>query len=459
MAKLWGGRFEKKTDREVEDYTSSLNVDIRLFAVDVRGSIAHARMLGETGIIQKTESEILIKGLEALLVDFEAGKLSFQPEAEDVHSEVERMLTERVGAVGGKLHTARSRNDQVTTDTRLYLREHVGALIEQIISLQTGLVKCSEQHVETILPGLTHMQHAQPVSLGHHLMAYFWMLERDRGRLEDAVKRANKMPLGSAALAGTSFPIDRNKVARELGFSGVTQNSLDTVADRDYVVESLSACALVMTHLSQFAQDLALWSTIEYGFVELDDEVTTGSSIMPQKKNPDVAELIRGKSARLIASVTGALALLKALPLSYNRDLQEDKTYLFEGLDLTLSSLRMAQKLLNGANFKVERMEKAVAGDYSNATDLADFLAAKGIPFRKCHEMTGEIVRSCIEQKRSLESLTVAELQKFSPLLDAHAQERLQPRSVLNARTSEGGTSPQMVRRQIQQARVCLARV
>jgi len=458
MTKLWGGRFEKETDQAVEAFTSSLEVDARLWEVDIRGSIAHARMLGKVGVLAPEEARTLIEGLQALREEIATGKVSWDPRAEDIHSEIERLLAERVGTVAGKLHTARSRNDQVATDTRLYLREGIDALREQVRALQQWLVDTAEAHLHTLLPGVTHLQHAQPVSLAHHLMAYFWMLQRDRDRLTDCRRRVNQLPLGSAALAGTSFPLDREMVAQELGFEGLCENSLDAVSDRDFVVEFLGCAALLMMHLSRLAEELILWSTPEFGFVELDDSVTTGSSIMPQKKNPDVAELIRGRTGRVVADLTGALVMLKALPLSYHRDLQEDKGFLFDALDTVSSSVRLMHLMLERAQFRTERMRQAVHGDFSNATDLADYLVRRGMPFRQAHEVVGRIVLHCLQQGRALEELSLEDLRAFSALFDADALQAIQPEAVMSARRTRGGTAPDAVRQQIALAREQLSR-
>ncbi len=459
MSKQWGGRFEKPTHAEVEVFTASIGVDGRLWDADIRGSIAHARMLGAVAVVTAAEAAQLIKGLEAVHADIKAGVAQFKPSAEDVHSEIERLLTDKLGPLAGKLHTARSRNDQVVTATRLYLREQSDALAGDIRALQTWLVDASSGYCETILPGLTHTQHAQPVSLAHHLMAYFWMLERDVERLASGRARINVLPLGSAALAGTSFALDRQMVARELGFASVTANSLDAVSDRDFVVEFLATAVQVMTHLSRLSEELILWSTPEFGFLQLDDSVTTGSSIMPQKKNPDVAELIRGKVGRVTGALVGALTMLKALPLSYNRDLQEDKTFLFEGLDTTRSSTRLMALMLENARFNTARMKEAVHGDFSNATDLADYLVRKGMPFREAHEVVGGVVRYAVERGRGLEELTLVEYQEKSSLFGADVLAVVQPLAVMHARISEGGTSPERVKEQIVLARLALARV
>jgi len=457
MSKLWGGRFEKQTHHAVEEFTHSLSIDARLWECDVAGSIAHARMLGKVGVLTPEESSQIVAGLESVREELSSssGQHSklLNPGGEDIHSEIERLLTEKTGAVAGKLHTARSRNDQVATATRLYLRQEIEELRKELGSIQDWILDFADNNLDTLMPGYTHMQHAQPISLAHHFMAYFAMFQRDSARLEDCSKRVNIMPLGSAALAGTSFPIDRGMTAQELGFASVSANSLDAVSDRDFVVEFLSAASLVMTHLSRLAEELILWSTPEFGFVELDDSVTTGSSIMPQKKNPDVAELIRGKVGRVNGALVGALTLLKALPLSYNRDLQEDKTFLFEGLDTTRSSLRLMQLMLEGAQFRQERMKTALKGDFSNATDLADYLVRRGLTFRQSHEVVGGVVKACLEQQIGLEDMTLESLRQHSPLIEADVGAILKHRDVMEARTSEGGTSPSSVRFQIAEAR------
>jgi len=449
MAKLWGGAFEKETDKQVEIFTASMAVDERLWEVDIAGSIAHATMLGGEGILPSAEAEAIIAGLQKVGEGVRSGKLVFNPDAEDVHSEIERFLTDEIGPVAGKLHTARSRNDQVATDTRLYLRSKIVEFNRELKLTQEWLLSAAKKEKETILPGMTHLQHAQPVSLAHHLLAYFWMFSRDRERLADLVKRVNRMPLGSAALAGTPFPINRQKTAKLLGFDAPTENSLDAVSDRDYVVEFLSAASLIMMHLSRFSEELIIWSTPEFGYVKLDDSVTTGSSIMPQKKNPDVAELIRGKTGRVYGSLMGALTMLKALPLSYNRDLQEDKTFLFEGVDTALSSVRLMRLMLSTAKFNSDRMKASLKGDFSNATEIADYLAAKGMPFRQAHEVSGRTVKFCIENKKAIEDLTLTELRSIHADFGSEVLPLLSHFSAMKARKSEGGTGVEAVERQI----------
>ena len=463
MSKLWGGRFEKEVSQEVALFSSSLEQDLRLWKADITGSLAHVRMLGRQGIIPMGESLQIVAGLEAVRADIEAsfpkGETLFSPEAEDVHSEIERLLKEKIGAVAGKLHTARSRNDQVATACRLTIAEGASLLCEEILALQSWIVKTAQQETETILPGLTHFQHAQPVSLAHHLLSYYWMLERDRERLREFRKRTLTMPLGSAALAGTSFPLDRESVAKELGFEALCENSLDAVSDRDFAIEFLSDASILMMHLSRWCEELIIWSAPEHGFVTLDDTVTTGSSIMPQKKNPDVAELIRGRTGRAYGSLMGLLTVMKGLPLAYNRDMQEDKFHLFQGFDAVMASTRLMRQMLETAVFHRPRMKASLKGDFSNATDLADDLATKGIPFREAHEIVGHVVLFCIKAGRNLEDLSVADLKAFHPLVDEATVAKLNHTQVMKARTSRGGTSPDAVRAQIGFAKERLGKI
>lgn len=456
MAKLWGGRFDKGTHLDVEKFTTSLHTDARLWDADIRGSLAHAKMLAKVGILSSQEGEAIRVGLLSIHEDLSSGKVEYDPTAEDIHSEIERLLTEKIGEIAGKLHTARSRNDQVATATRLYLREENSRLIEDIGKFQRLLIEISEKHLETILPGTTHLQPAQPVSLAHHLMAYFWMLERDKSRLKEVSARVNQLPLGSGALAGTSFPIDRVDVADSLGFATLCENSLDAVSDRDFIVEFLNASALLLGHLSRLAEELVLWSTPQYGYVELSDGVTTGSSMMPQKKNPDVAELIRGRVGRLTGAWVGMMTVLKGLPLSYNRDLQEDKVHLFEGLDTARSCVQLMHLMIEEAQFHPEKMKASLHGDFSNATDLADYLVKKGMPFRQAHEVTGKAVRLCLEKRTTLLDISLADLKKLSDLIGDDIRGVLEPVAVMRARTSRGGTSPTAVSFQIQKAKELL---
>ncbi len=454
--KLWGGRFSKGTAKAFEQFSSSISTDSKMWAIDIKTSIAHARMLAAQNIISQADGEKIMRGLGQIGEELASGAWKFNPEAEDIHGEIERRLFELVGESAKKVHTARSRNDQVATDTRLFLSEAVRDILSVLKDIQGELLSQSEQHTETILPGMTHLQHAQPVSLAHHLMAYFWMFQRDRERFEESLPRILSMPLGSAALAGTGFPIDRQTVARELSFHKISENSLDAVSDRDFVIEFLSSGSIAMMHLSRLCEELILWSTPEFAFVELGDEVTTGSSIMPQKKNPDVAELVRGRVGRLYGALMGALTMMKSLPLSYNRDMQEDKIHLFEGIETLHSCLQMIHLTLTKCEWRTERMASALKRDFSNATDLADDLVEKGLSFREAHEIVGHVVQACIARRVGLEDLNLAELQALHPKFDSQTLRRLSHTAVLKARTSQGGTSPSAVKQQLIKARQIL---
>ncbi len=452
--KLWAGRFAQETDSLVHEFNASLSFDRRLWPYDIQGSIAHVKMLGECGIIPLDESDAISNGLQTLGEDLKAGTASLHPDAEDVHMAVETLLTERLGPVAGKLHTARSRNDQVATDLRLYVREAIDSLRERIGTVQDTLTTLAEAHLDTLLPGMTHLQHAQPIRLAHHLLAYFWMLARDDERLEQVRTRVNVLPLGAGALAGTTFPINRQRVAELLNFSGVVENSLDAVSDRDFAIETVSALALVMMHLSRLCEELILWSSHEYGWVEMGDNVTTGSSIMPQKKNPDVAELVRGKTGRVYGDLTALLTLMKGLPLAYNKDMQEDKESLFDALDTVQVSLSVMHTLLQNTQFNTERMAAALHGDFSTATDLADYLVRQGLPFRQAHEVIGKIVGDCIGRGRVLEDLTLTDLTAASPLFAAADPAALaSPRGSADARAAFGGTGREAVVDQLGRAR------
>jgi argininosuccinate lyase len=453
---LWGGRFEGETDALVWKFNQSLPFDRRLWREDITGSIAHAKMLAKQGIISDDEGKTLVEGLVALRDDLATGAASLPDEAEDIHSAVEQMLKDRVGTVAGKLHTARSRNDQVATDIRLWLKGASGDLSGAINGLRQTLLKLAEENLETVLPGRTHHQHAQPILLSHHLLAYFWMLTRDAGRVADAAKRADALPLGSGALAGTPFPIDREFVRQELGFAAICPNSLDAVADRDFAVEYCSSASLLMLHLSRLAEEIVLWSSPEFGFVELSDAVTTGSSIMPQKKNPDVAELIRGKTGRVYGDLVTLFTLMKGLVLAYNKDMQEDKEPLFDAHDTVFACTTLMNRLLADAKFKPEKMKASLYGDFSTATDLADALAAEGVPFREAHEVVGKLVRQCLEKGKPLETLTIDELKALDPRFTPSALLAVTPEASANARTSYGGTAISSVRHQIEEARSAL---
>ncbi|MEO5346231.1 MAG: argininosuccinate lyase [Magnetococcus sp. YQC-9] len=452
-SKPWGGRFSQPTDAFMESFSASIHYDSRLFRQDIQGSMTHCRMLARQGILAESEADLIVEGLARVKVEIEEGRLPFRDDQEDIHMHVENRLRELIGPVAGKLHTARSRNDQVATDLRLWLREEVDAIREALRSLQRILLTLAETHVETVMPGFTHLQNAQPVSFGHHLMAYFEMLDRDRQRFSEARKRINQLPLGSAALAGTPFPIDREWVAKELGFDGICHNSMDAVSDRDFVIETAAACALVMMHLSRFSEELIFWSSPAFGFVELSDAFATGSSIMPQKKNPDAPELVRGKSGRVTGHLMGLLTMMKGLPLAYNRDMQEDKEAIFDIIETVRGCLKVFSGML--AEIRVHRSAMAAAAKvgFTTATDLADYLVRQGIPFRKAHEISGRLVKTCVESGRSLEQLSLAEMQAADARIGADVVEVLAVTASVNARKVVGGTAFVTVRAAIEAAR------
>ncbi|MFM7188603.1 MAG: argininosuccinate lyase [Armatimonadota bacterium] len=454
---LWGGRFDTPTDALVWQFNQSLPFDRKMWREDITGSIAHARMLGVQGIIPSVDADALVVGLESLRDDIDAGSAELPPDAEDIHSAVEQLLRERLGpAVAGKLHTGRSRNDQVATDIRLWLRGRCDTLALALFGLRKQLVELANANPDAILPGRTHHQHAQPVYLAHHLLAYFWMLGRDESRVTDARRRMNLLPLGAGALAGTPYPLNRHMVAEELGFDGVIENSLDAVGDRDFAIEVTAACSITMMHLSRFAEEIVLWMSPEFGFIELSDAVTTGSSIMPQKKNPDVAELIRGKSGRVYGDLVTLLTLMKGLVLAYNKDLQEDKEPLFDAVETTELCVTLMQRMLQDAKFKPERMLVSMHGDFSTATDLADALAVDGVPFREAHEIVGRVVRGSIESGVGLEDLTLDNLKAYDGRFTARALDAITPMASANARTSYGGTARSSIDHQLIQARIAL---
>src|SRR5579884_249657 len=451
FSKAWEGRFAESTDPEVERFTSSFSFDRRLYRYDIQGSIAHTEALGRAGLLTEEEREMLIRGLKEIEAEIaaEGDQIKAAPTDEDIHMHIERRLVEKVGEVGGKLHTGRSRNDQIALDLRLYLREETRTVIAQIRSVQRALITQAESHLDTVLPGYTHLQRAQPISLAHHLLAYYEMLERDRSRLLDSLKRLDQMPLGAGALAGNSFGIDRRGVARALGFSEVTANSLDTVSDRDFIVEFLSAASILMMHLSRWAEDWILWASSEFRFIDLPDRFCTGSSMMPQKKNPDVLELIRGKTGRVYGSLLTLLTLLKGLPLSYNRDLQEDKEPLFNTIDTVKSILQLMADLVRQVAFKKERMLEATREGFLLATDLADYLVLKGLPFRQAHKVVGKIVRQSVEKGRAMEGWTLPELQAFSPLFQEDVFHCFSLTASLQRKSGVGGTSPPSIEAEI----------
>jgi argininosuccinate lyase len=446
-SKLWGGRFSESTDAFVEAFSSSIAYDSRLFRHDIRASKVHCRMLGRQGIITSEDVEQIVMGLDMVYTEIENGQMPFQDSLEDIHMHVESRLTELIGPVAGKLHTARSRNDQVATDIRLYLRDEVDAMLEAIRGIQKNLLLLAGKHVETILPGFTHLQNAQPISFAHHLLAYFEMLDRDFSRLADLRKRLNQLPLGSAALAGTPFPVDRVWVAGQLGFEGICQNSLDAVSDRDFAVELASASALIMTHFSRFSEELILWSSPAFGFIELSDAFCTGSSIMPQKKNPDIPELVRGKSGRVTGNLIALLTLMKGLPLAYNRDMQEDKEPIFDSVDTVRGVLKVFTDLIPGIQVRKEAMLAAAGEGFTTATDLADYLVRKNIPFREAHAISGRIVRLCVDSGQTLDQLTLADMQRVDGRIEADVAAILTVQSSVNARVSLGGTAFDTVRK------------
>jgi argininosuccinate lyase len=457
-SKPWAGRFTQAADPTAERFTGSLAFDRRLWPYDVTGSVAWAKALGRAGLLTPAERDTIVRGLEAVREELATGAFPFRPELEDIHMNVERRLLELVGEVGGKLHTGRSRNDQIALDERLYLKEVVARVGEGLRQVQEALVARAAETVDAPMPGYTHLQRAQPVVLAHHLLAYVFMLQRDRERLRDCAARADVLPLGAAALAGTAFPIDREALAKDLGFAAVSPNSLDAVSDRDYVVEFLAAGALAGMHLSRLAADLTLWATAEFGFVEFSDAFATGSSIMPQKKNPDVAELIRGKSGRLYGNLVAVLTTLKGLPLAYNADMQEDKEPFFDSVDTLEASLRVLPPLLASLTFRTDRMRRAASEHFSTATDLADYLVKKGLPFRQAHEVVGRLVRWALDEGKTLEDLTLTELRHFSPLIDGDVKDAITVDASLRARAVTGGTAPAAVRRTLALARTLIAR-
>ena len=449
MAKLWAGRAEKETAQIADDFNSSLHFDCRMYRQDITGSMAHAAMLAHSGVLTEQESQMLISGLAGIMADLDEGKLQFDPSAEDIHMFVEQVLTERLGDVGKKLHTARSRNDQVALDLRLYLRQELAAIRALVLELLAAVTDKAEQYKTAILPGYTHLQRAQPITFGHHLMAYAMMLQRDVGRLDDAAKRMDVSPIGCCALAGTTFLIDRVYEARQLGFSQVALNSLDGVSDRDFCVEFLSACAVLMMHLSRFSEELILWSSWEFHFVELDDGFTTGSSIMPQKKNPDVTELIRGKTGRVYGDLNTLLVMMKGIPLAYNKDMQEDKEAIFDAVDTLELCLKTVTPMLDTMKTIPANMRRAAAKGFINATDCADYLTKKGMPFRDAYKLTGCMVSDCIAKDKTLEELTLDEFKGYSALFENDIYDAIDLVKCCEGRTSYGGPSEASVNNQI----------
>ena len=447
--KMWQGRFKKEEDERVNDFNSSISFDSRMYKQDITGSIAHAHMLGASGIIDKAESERIVTGLKQILADIEAGTLTFDPKAEDIHMFVEQVLTERIGDAGKRLHTSRSRNDQVALDIRMYLRDEIHEIKALIVRLMRVILAKAAANTETVMSGYTHLQRAQPITLAHELLAYAQMLKRDILRLDDCYERTDVMPLGSCALAGTTYPIDREAVCRELGFSTVTENSIDGVSDRDFVLELAFDLSLVMMHLSRFSEEVILWCSSEFGYMELDDAFATGSSIMPQKKNPDIAELVRGKTGRVYGSLMTLLTVMKGLPLAYNKDMQEDKEAIFDAIDNVKLCVEIFTEMLDTASFRKERMRSAAGFGFINATDCADYLVKKGLPFRQAYKIVGELVAVCIEKNYSFETLPLDEYKAVSDVFENDVYQAVDLDTCVNGRSVIGGPAKTAVERQI----------
>jgi argininosuccinate lyase len=451
--KLWGGRFKESTNKLVEEFTESVSYDKRLAPYDIAGSVAHVKMLEKQGILSQEEADRIVKALNEVLQEIEKGEFEWKKELEDVHMNIEKRLIEKVGAVGGKLHTGRSRNDQVATDVRLYVRKEILEILELLKELRRAFFKQAQENLGVIMPGYTHLQIAQPVLYSHHMLAYYQMFKRDAERFEDTLKRVNVSPLGSAALAGTSYPLDREFTAKLLGFSTVTRNSMDAVSDRDFVAETIFNCAMVMAHLSRLSEELILWSSQEFDFIELPDAFCTGSSIMPQKKNPDVSELTRGKTGRVYGDLVAILTIIKGLPLSYNRDLQEDKEPLFDAIDTVKACLKVNALIVEGMKPKRRRMEEQARKGFSLATDLADYLAKRGVPFREAHRIVGELVAYCLDKGKRLEELSLEEFKKFSDKFDSDVLELMSLEGSVNSRNVVGGTATEQVKAEIERIR------
>lgn len=452
--KLWGGRFAKEESAKAQEFNASIEFDQKLYRQDITGSIAHAKMLGKQGIIPQEEVDLIIQSLLKILEDIEAGNIQFTIAQEDIHMNIESVLTERIGAAGKRLHTARSRNDQVAVDFRLYLKDEITEISGLLLGLNRTLTALAEEHQDTVMPGYTHLQRAQPVTLAYHLMAYYQMFKRDQERLADCRKRTDSLPLGSGALAGTTYPTDRAYLASELGFDRISENAMDAVSDRDFAIEFLGCASIIMMHLSRFCEELILWSTTEFGFLEIDDAYSTGSSIMPQKKNPDMAELIRGKTGKVYGSLVALLTIMKGLPLAYNKDMQEDKPPVFDTVETLKDSLSIFTDMLATSQFRPNVMEQAAKKGFMNATDAADYLVAKGLPFRDCHEIIGKIVLYCINQGKAIEDLPLNKLQEFSVLFDEDIYEKIDIRSCIRAKRSMGSTSFESVARMIEAAKM-----
>ena len=451
--KLWGGRFEGTVEEWVEQFGASISFDHQLAKFDLMGSLAHVQMLGQTGILSLEEAEQIQDGLQALLRDLEAGELHFDIANEDIHMNMEVLLTEKIGPLAGKLHTARSRNDQVATDMHLYLKEQLGHVLDKLANLNSVLLDLAEKHVETIMPGYTHLQHAQPISFAHHLMAYYNMFQRDSERFAFNLKHTDLSPLGAAALAGTTFPINRQLSSDLLGFQQPYTNSLDAVSDRDFILEFLSNASMLMMHMSRFCEEIINWCSFEYQYISLSDSFSTGSSIMPQKKNPDMAELIRGKTGRVYGNLLGLLTVMKSLPLAYNKDLQEDKEGMFDTVETILNSLDVLAGMLSSMQVNKVKMQQSTENDFSNATELADYLAEKGLPFREAHEIVGKLVLDSIKHGKNIQDWDLEELQVYHPLIEEDIYIYLRPETAVQRRNSLGGTGFEQVKYQIEQAK------
>ncbi|KGM37131.1 argininosuccinate lyase [Streptococcus sinensis] len=451
--KLWGGRFEGSLEAWVEEFGASIGFDYRLAPYDLQGSLAHVQMLGETGVIAPEEAKAIQKGLEELLADYEAGLIEFDVTNEDIHMNMEALLTEKIGPVAGKLHTARSRNDQVATDMHLYLKDQLQQIGDKLLHLRQVILDLAEEQVETVMPGYTHLQHAQPISFAHHLLAYYQMFSRDSERFTFNLKHADLSPLGAAALAGTTFPIDRERTAELMGFADIYHNSLDAVSDRDFILEFLANSSILIMHLSRLCEELINWCSYEYGFVSLSDTFSTGSSIMPQKKNPDMAELIRGKSGRVYGHLISILTVMKSLPLAYNKDLQEDKEGMFDTVDTIQKSLDIMAGMLSSMTVNKERMLASTQQDFSNATELADYLAKKGLPFREAHEIVGKLVLECSKAGYYLQDIPLERYQQVSPLIEQDIYQTLQSQTAVQRRNSLGGTGFVQIRQELARAK------
>lgn len=449
MAKMWKGRFTKSATQSANEFNASIQFDQRFYAQDIQGSTAHARMLAKQGILTADEAEAITSTLAAIKEDIEDGKIEFTIENEDIHMNIESVLTERIGDTGKKLHTARSRNDQVAVDFRLYMRQEIDLIIALVEKLKEALYKIAEGNQETIMPGYTHLQRAQPVTLAHYMLAYYQMFSRDASRLADCRKRLNQLPLGSGALAGTTYNTDRDFLAKELDFDGICPNSIDAVSDRDFALEFLSDASILMMHLSRFCEELIIWNSTEFGFIDMDDAFSTGSSIMPQKKNPDMAELIRGKTGRVYGDMITLFTLMKSLPLAYNKDMQEDKPPVFDAVDTLKASIGIFTEMISTITFNKDTMRAAVKNGFMNATDAADYLVRKGIPFRDCHEIIGRIVLHCVNNNTAIEDIPLETLREFSDKFDEDIYENITAEACVNAKKSKGSTSFASVREQL----------